>query len=180
MLIESYEVLQVPGSCEDGGETVSIQANLSGDVSPVYPYVNALLPGAQYNHSGRLLRWREGSHVIVLRRNELAISNLATWSEAEAAIERLVDYLNGVWRRRDELDSDDSAHVQATPMAVYKLLPNTNCRECGAQTCYAFALRLIAREDTLKACLPMLEPEFADRRTELERFFAPPPAVLFG
>jgi ArsR family metal-binding transcriptional regulator len=180
VLIESYEVVQVPGGCEDSGESVSIQANLPDDVSAVYPYVNALLPGAQYNHSGQVLRWREGSHVIVLRRNELAVSNLLNWFEAEAAIERLVKYLNSVWEHRDEIDSDKSAHLQATPIAVYKLLPNTNCRECGAQTCYAFALKLIAREASLDACPPMLEPEFARKRVELGRFFAPPPVVLFG
>ena len=131
VLITGYKVKQVPGGCEDTGDTVSIQANLLHDVSAVFPFVNALLPGAQYNHRGRALRWREGSHVIVLRQQELAISNLPNWGAAEAAIGRLVNYLNAIWEGRNEGVADESAQPQATPLAVYKLLPNSNCRECG-------------------------------------------------
>jgi ArsR family metal-binding transcriptional regulator len=180
VLIKGYETIQVPGGCDDAGGTVSIQARVPDDVSAVFPYVNSLLPGVQYNHSGRVLHWREGSHAIVLRRQELAISNLPNWAEAETAIARLVDYLNGIWIHRSEIAADESVQPQATPLAVYKLLPNTNCRECGAQTCYAFALQLVARTASLEACPPILEPEFAVQRAKLERYFAPPPAVLFG
>ena len=179
VLIETYELKQIPGGCDDAGGTVSIQATLTEDASAVYPLVNAILPGAQYNHRGRVLRWRERSHVMVLRRQELAISNLPTWGEAQAAIERLVAYLNDVWERRGEIAGQEQAQPQATPLAVYKLLPNTNCRACGAQTCYAFALRLVAREAPVEACPPMREPENAAQRAELGRIFAPSPAVLF-
>ena len=180
VLIQRYEQKQIPGGCDDAGGTVSIQASMPGDISAVYPFVNALLPGGQYNHAGRVLRWREGTHVVVLRRQALAVSNLPSWAEAEAAIARLVDYLNQVWERRSEIVAQEDTHPQATPLAVYKLLPNTNCRACGAQTCYAFALRLMAREASLEACPPLLEPENGVRWTELQRILALPPAVLFA
>ena len=180
VLIETYEQKQIPGGCDDAGGTVSIQATLPEDISTVYPFANALLPGAQYNHEGRLLRWREGTHVVVLRRQELAVSNLPSWDEAEGAMARLVDYLNQVWERRNEIVAREDAHPQATPLAVYKLLPNTNCRACGAQTCYAFALQLMAREAAVEACPPLLEPENRVRRAELRRIFTPLPAVLFA
>jgi len=179
MLIEKVEVKQIPGSCEGDGQTVSIQATLPADISAVYPYVNARLPGCHYNHAGRVLDWREGSHKIVLRAGELAISNLPTWAEATAAVTRLVEYLNETWQNRHEIVPEEAAHPQATPLVVYKLLPNTNCRACGESSCYPFALKLMARQVSLDACPPLLEPEHEEQLAELGTLFVPPPVVLF-
>lgn len=35
---------------------------------------------------------------------------------------------------------------------IYKLLPKTNCKECGFPTCMAFALKLAAKQVELSAC----------------------------
>ncbi len=35
---------------------------------------------------------------------------------------------------------------------IYKLLPKTNCKECGFPTCMAFALKLAAKQAELSAC----------------------------
>ena len=43
------------------------------------------------------------------------------------------------------------------PLDVYKLLPKTNCKECGEQNCLAFATKLVSRETTLEECKPILE-----------------------
>jgi acetyl-CoA decarbonylase/synthase complex subunit gamma len=39
-----------------------------------------------------------------------------------------------------------------TGLQVFKLLPNTNCRECGYPTCLAFAMKLVAGQEALKKC----------------------------
>jgi acetyl-CoA decarbonylase/synthase complex subunit gamma len=35
---------------------------------------------------------------------------------------------------------------------IYKLLPQTNCKECGFPTCLAFAMKLAAKQVELSAC----------------------------
>jgi acetyl-CoA decarbonylase/synthase complex subunit gamma len=35
---------------------------------------------------------------------------------------------------------------------IYKLLPQTNCKECGFPTCLAFAMKLAAKQIELSAC----------------------------
>jgi len=35
---------------------------------------------------------------------------------------------------------------------IYKLLPQTNCKECGFPTCLAFAMKLAAKQVELGAC----------------------------
>jgi ArsR family metal-binding transcriptional regulator len=34
-------------------------------------------------------------------------------------------------------------------MAIFKLLPQTNCKQCGEPTCYTFALKLAASQRKL-------------------------------
>ena len=37
-------------------------------------------------------------------------------------------------------------------LQVYKLLPKTNCKDCGFPTCLAFAMKLAAKQVELDAC----------------------------
>jgi len=46
-----------------------------------------------------------------------------------------------------------------TPMEVYTLLPKTNCKRCGEQTCMSFAFKIINREKTIEDCKPLFEEE---------------------
>jgi len=39
-----------------------------------------------------------------------------------------------------------------TPIDLYKLTPKTNCRECGFETCLAFATQVIVGQGDLDAC----------------------------
>jgi acetyl-CoA decarbonylase/synthase complex subunit gamma len=39
-----------------------------------------------------------------------------------------------------------------TGLQIYKLLPQTNCKECGFPTCLAFAMKLAAKQAELVAC----------------------------
>ena len=39
-----------------------------------------------------------------------------------------------------------------TGLQIYKLLPQTNCKECGFATCLAFGMKLAAKQAELKLC----------------------------
>lgn len=53
---------------------------------------------------------------------------------------------------------------------IYKLLPQTNCKECGFPTCLAFAMKLAAKQVELSAC-PYVSEE---SKAQLEESSAPP------
>jgi acetyl-CoA decarbonylase/synthase complex subunit gamma len=55
-------------------------------------------------------------------------------------------------------------------MQIYKLLPRTNCKECGFPTCLAFAMKLAAKQADLSAC-PYVSEE---SRAKLEAASQPP------
>ena len=49
-----------------------------------------------------------------------------------------------------------------TGLAIFKLLPRTNCGECGVPTCMAFAMKLAAKNADLAAC-PYASEEAKER-----------------
>jgi acetyl-CoA decarbonylase/synthase complex subunit gamma len=53
---------------------------------------------------------------------------------------------------------------------IYKLLPQTNCKECGFPTCLAFAMKLAAKQVELSGC-PYVSEE---SKTQLAESSAPP------
>ncbi|MFZ0965119.1 MAG: acetyl-CoA decarbonylase/synthase complex subunit gamma [Candidatus Bathyarchaeia archaeon] len=48
---------------------------------------------------------------------------------------------------------------ELSPIDVYKLLPKTNCKECGEKNCMAFATKLVGRDASLENCPPLLTKE---------------------
>ncbi len=59
-------------------------------------------------------------------------------------------------------------------LQIYKLLPKTNCKECGFPTCLAFAMKLAAQQVELDAC-----PYVSDEAKEaLSAASAPPIRLL--
>jgi len=64
-----------------------------------------------------------------------------------------------------------------TGIEIFKLLPKTNCKECGEPTCLAFAMKLAAGKAELSACPQVSE----EAREKLSEAAAPPiRAVTIG
>ena len=57
-----------------------------------------------------------------------------------------------------------------TGLEIYKLLPKTNCKDCGFPTCLAFAMKLAAKQAELAACPHVSE----EAKAALESAAAPP------
>jgi acetyl-CoA decarbonylase/synthase complex subunit gamma len=62
-------------------------------------------------------------------------------------------------------------------LQIYKLLPKTNCKDCGFPTCLAFAMKLAAKQVELDAC-----PHVSDEAKEALSAASAPPIrlVKFG
>ncbi len=57
-----------------------------------------------------------------------------------------------------------------TGLQIYKMLPQTNCKECAYPTCLAFAMKLAAKQAELAACPYVTE----EAKTQLAAASAPP------
>ncbi len=64
--------------------------------------------------------------------------------------------------------------ARLSPMEIYRKLPGINCKECGADTCMAFASKLIERAATIADCPPLKEEKYHTKYNELLKLLSPP------
>ncbi|MEM3579003.1 MAG: acetyl-CoA decarbonylase/synthase complex subunit gamma [Candidatus Bathyarchaeia archaeon] len=62
---------------------------------------------------------------------------------------------------------------ELSPIDVYKLLPRTNCKECGEENCMAFATKVVNREVPIEKCAPLLKKEFEKAYKQLKEMLKP-------
>ena len=177
MLISGYAIEVFTPPCEPGAERFSARARLLADISEALPYLNATLRGAVYTQAAATLTWKKGGHNIAFHAYEIATSNVEDRDAAISELEGLVDIVNRTWERRAEITPDHATRQRPTAMAVYKLLPGTNCRRCGQPSCWNFALKLAASQVELAACPPLGETAYAERLTQLEVLLVPFPTI---
>jgi ArsR family metal-binding transcriptional regulator len=177
VLIERYDLEVFTPACDPGAERYAARARLSIDISEVLPYLNATLRGAVYYPGAAALTWKKAGHNIAFHPYEIALSNVEDRRGAEADLKGLIDLVNRTWERRAEITPSSKTRQRPTPMAIYKLLPNTNCKSCGEPTCYTFALKLAASQRTIGDCPPLREPAYAEKRAALEAILIDAPAI---
>ena len=167
MLIEQYELEVSSPPCDPGTERWSAFARIGADILVVLPYLNARLKGAIYEHSAHVLTWRAGGRTVCFRPHEIAVSNLEDRSEAETVVKRMVDLVNRTWQQRDGIQPSLVKRERLRALDIYKLLPGTNCKECGDPTCFTFALKLAADQARVKSCRPLFTDKYRSNRERL-------------
>src|SRR3972149_2477736 len=68
---------------------------------------------------------------------------------------------------------------ELSPIDVYKLLPKTNCKECGVENCMAFATKIVNREITIDECKPLLKKENKKTYKKLKDMLKPAVKEVF-
>jgi ArsR family metal-binding transcriptional regulator len=168
MLIEHYDLKVYTPPCDPGAERFSAFAELAVDISEVLPYLNATLHGAIYHRSANALTWKKSGHAIAFHAFQIATSNVEDYEAAVGEIDSLIELLNHTWEHRMKITPDYETRQRAPLMVVYRLLPQTNCKQCGAPTCYSFAIKLVASQQKLAACTPLFEPPYAEKLAALQ------------
>jgi len=177
MLIEQYDLEVFSPPCNPGAERNAARARLTVDISEILPYLNATLRGAVYHPTANALTWKKGGHNIAFHAYEIASSNVEDREVAEKELKGLIDLVNRTWECRAEIQPDFKTRQRPTSMAIYKLLPRTNCKLCGEPTCYTFALKLAASQKKLVDCPLLFEPQYVDKLVALEKIAIEAPAV---
>ena len=177
MLIDKYDLEVFTPPCEPGAERYAARARLMVDISEALPYLNSTLRGAIYHQEAQALTWKKGGHNVAFHAYEIATSNVEDRDGAEKELKGLINLVNRTWERREEIAPDYTTHQRPTPMALFKLLPQTNCKQCGEPTCYTFALKLTTSQKKIADCRPMFEPQYAGKLAELREIIIEAPAI---
>jgi ArsR family metal-binding transcriptional regulator len=172
MLIEHYDLEIFTPPCDPGAERFVATARLTTDISDVFPYLNAILRGAVYHKEAIALTWKKDNHNVAFHAYEVSTSNLEDRQAAINEVEGLIALVNRTWERHAEITPDAETHQHPAPLAVYKLLPQTNCKQCGEPTCYTFAIKLTVAQKKLADCPPLFGPQLAEKLAALEAIVA--------
>jgi len=167
MLIEKYDLDVFTPPCEPGVERFSAIARVTTDVREVLPYLNATLRGAVYNAGAPALTWKKGGHNIAFLPYQIAVSNVPDREAAIQEAEGLIKLVNRTWERRAEIGPSYEVRRRPGMMEDYKLLPRTNCKACGEDSCFVFANKLVAGHVQLQDCPVLSEPQYAEQQAQL-------------
>jgi len=158
--------------CIADPEKNRVIARLSDDISPAFPYVNAVLRGVLYNPEAQTLTIRRGTRLLTFYARLSIMAKVAGEEDARAQMEWFRDLCNDLWRRRAEITPRVEHQKLLGPLDVYGLLPRLNCRECGERTCMAFAFSLLLGLRELEQCSRLREEAYAEGGRRLAELLA--------
>jgi ArsR family metal-binding transcriptional regulator len=169
LLWHSFTITQVMDCIADPSKH-RVVAELSDDISPAFPYLNAVQPHAMYNPGANSFTVRNGVRILTFYPHVATLAKVNYQEDALAQLEWFRDLCNQVWARRHEIEPRYERRVMLGPLDVYLLLPRLNCKDCGEATCMAFGFGILLGKRTLGECLHLVEPMYEEggrRLTEL-------------
>ena len=167
-MIDDYDVLVSTPDCFLESPVYSARVELETDITEVLPYVNATVEKGEFIPGIPVLVWKEGARRYALRPREIAVSNIADRDEAGEVVRAVVEKINAIWENRGEIEPSYETFEKPKVLDVLKLLPGTNCRECGVPTCMAYAAKLVEGKKTLGEC-PSLGAKECEEKLALLR-----------
>ena len=166
MLLHSYQITRIL-PCIADPEKIRVIAEVSGEIQEVFPYLNAVLKGCIYNHPALTLTIRNEEKLITLHVRHVTLTMIEDEKEAQEILDRLKDLINETYQNRDQIEPNYSEGDQLKPSDIQKLLPGTNCKECGFRSCLAFAFKLVDQKIEVVKCLPLFSDAFKEKRKVL-------------
>jgi len=129
--------------------------DLSMDIEFLFPYINALADKVQLYENPSYIRFHFGRILCVLYPRKGFASPFNDNKDARSFIERLMAFLNDINQRRNDITPRYKVFIQTSITQILKLLPLTNCNECGLKTCMAFAA-MISQQQTIPERCPYI------------------------
>ena len=167
-LIDDYDIELSTPDCDLESQIYKASVTFDADITDALPYVNATVDKAEYIPGIPVLVWTEDAHKYALRPRDIAISNITERREAGILASKLVDRINSTWEKRADIEPSYETYERPKVLDILKLLPRTNCKECGLPTCMAFADALTKDKAGLEKCPAICTEECADKRAALE------------
>jgi ArsR family metal-binding transcriptional regulator len=160
LLLHSFTITHVMDCIADPNKNRVI-AELSDDVSPVFPYLNAILKKLMYNPGANSVTIKRGVRILTFYPHVAVMAKVDGEADAVAQLRWFQELCNDAWQRRAEIVPCHKRRRLLGPLDVYRLLPKLNCKSCGEATCMAFAFGLLWEEHRLEECSPLLAPQHA-------------------
>jgi ArsR family metal-binding transcriptional regulator len=161
MLLRGYRKEIFRPECNPRFESLHCIAHLAEDITEVLPYLNTVLGGHQYFREPSALTFKHHGKLITLHARKIAVNALRDEEEADKILEWLKGEINETWEKRSEIRPSFETPARPRILEILKLLPRTNCRECGQPTCMVFAAQVAEGGRGTEDCSPLSQAQKA-------------------
>jgi ArsR family metal-binding transcriptional regulator len=155
MLLKSYSLEIFKSKCQADAEGVHCFAHLDQDVTEAIPYLNAVLGGFEYLNDPPAVTFKSHGKLITVHGDKIAVNALKDEAEAEKIVVWLKNEINTAWEKKEEITPCYTGMPRPGIMEILKLLPKTNCKECGQPTCLVFATKVAEGAKGPDDCPPL-------------------------
>jgi ArsR family metal-binding transcriptional regulator len=166
MLLNGFEITHIL-PCIADPEKIRTIVQLSDNIHEVLPYLNATLKGTIYNHAAGILTFKKDGVMITLYRKTVTLAKVDDEAHAKDLIEWLKGLINETYQNRGNIEPNYERGTTLRALDIFKLLPGTNCKNCGEPSCLAFAVRLAGREIEVAKCSPLFSGEYQEKNKVL-------------
>ena len=156
-LVHGYDLELVEPPCIPGAAYWSAKAHVEDDMTGVLPYLNAEFKKARYYPDSKAVVLDYERKKCSFRPHEIAAAPFDDREEAGAFMDNLVKLLNNIWEKRSRIEPSFAEREPPRTIEILKLLPGTNCKECGYLTCMAFANQLREGREEVGKCTQLSE-----------------------
>jgi ArsR family metal-binding transcriptional regulator len=139
MLLKNYTKEIFRPECNPGFQSLHCIAHLDQDIVKVLPYLTAVLGGFEYLKEPPAVTFKAQGKIITVHPREIAVNALRDEDEADKIIQWLVREINEAWEKRNDITPSYEGSPKPKVLEILKLLPKTNCHECGRPTCMVFS-----------------------------------------
>ena len=170
MLLKNYDLEIFKSKCQADAKGVHCSANLGQDVSEALPYLNTVLGGFEYFKDPPAVTFRAHGKLITIHGKKIAVNALKDEAEAKKIVEWLKNEINNAWEKKDTIEPCYTGMPRPGIIEILKLLPRTNCRECGQPTCMVFATQVAQGAKSAEDCKPMDDEQKNNLDTYMKQF----------
>ncbi len=168
MFLEEIKVVETSPCLADERLFKAI-TKASVSLKEILPYLNAIVKKPNYQPSSSSLIFKHGIVGFTLQDTNINITRFANMTELYEILDWIKDLINDTYERRSEIEPNHKARKIVPVLNIYKLLPKKNCKECGEQSCMAFAAKLNKLDAEVDDCPLFQKSEYADLRQKLKK-----------
>jgi len=161
MFIKGYSELSLSRAGILAGGMLGAHFRLDTNVSQLFPYINATFKDAKFFDKPEYILFLMNDIKCTLYPNDIIAAPFMDQGQALTFVNRLIVFLNDLYNKKDSLKPNFKKVSPVSVFDIFKLLPQTNCKECGYTTCMAFAAAISKSETTPDKC-----PDFRDPISE--------------
>jgi DNA-binding CsgD family transcriptional regulator/ArsR family metal-binding transcriptional regulator len=140
------------------GACLGAKFKLDNDICMLFPYINATIKDWIFFDKPAHIQFVMDDVKCSLYPKEVFAAPFIDQDQAEKFAYRLVDFINDIYLKKDSLTPNHKTFRPVSVIDIFKLLPQTNCKECGFSTCLAFAGALSKKRTTPDQCPRFAQP----------------------